>query len=159
MKIDGPLNGQELPERANLLLHHKATNDFKSIRTCQVLRYPLNRECYFCICVSLSNTKKSSYHCWFSKSRVSKLRPGDLLVKVNTTNQAEQLLSLKMLSNILVTISPHANLNFSRGVISESDSYNVPEQEILEGLREQKVCEVRRITIRRDVDRLLIPNI
>ncbi|GFQ88624.1 uncharacterized protein TNCT_19671 [Trichonephila clavata] len=55
-----------------------------------------------------------------------------------------------MLSNIPVTISPHANLNFSRGVISESDSYNVPEQEILEGLREQKVCEVRRITIRRD---------
>ncbi|GFR16479.1 uncharacterized protein TNCT_641831 [Trichonephila clavata] len=55
-----------------------------------------------------------------------------------------------MLSNIPVTISPHANLNFPRGVISESDLYNVPEQKILEGLREQKVCEVRRITIRRD---------
>ncbi|GFQ91344.1 uncharacterized protein TNCT_420781 [Trichonephila clavata] len=85
-----------------------------------------------------------------SVKAVSKMRSGDLLVEVNTTKQAEQLLSLKMLSNIPVTISPHANLNFSRGVISESDLYNVPEEEILEGLREQKVCEVRRITIRRD---------
>ncbi|GFR15948.1 uncharacterized protein TNCT_177291 [Trichonephila clavata] len=85
-----------------------------------------------------------------SVKAVSKMRSGDLLVEVNTTKQAEQLLSLQMLSNIPVTISPHANLNFSRGVISESDLYNVPEEEILEGLREQKVCEVRRITIRRD---------
>ncbi|GFR11203.1 uncharacterized protein TNCT_565052 [Trichonephila clavata] len=85
-----------------------------------------------------------------SVKAVSKMRSGDLMVEVNTTKQVEQLLSLQMLSNIPVTISPHANLNFSRGVISESDLYNVPEEEILEGLREQKVCEVRRITIRRD---------
>ncbi|GFR26530.1 uncharacterized protein TNCT_678661 [Trichonephila clavata] len=70
-----------------------------------------------------------------SVKAVSKMRSGDLLVEVNTTKQAEQLLSLKMLSNIPVTISPHANLNFSRGVISESDLYKVPEEEILEEAR------------------------
>ncbi|GFY21427.1 putative RNA-directed DNA polymerase from transposon X-element [Trichonephila clavipes] len=81
---------------------------------------------------------------------VIKMRSGDLLVEVSTTKQAEQLLALQLLANIPITVLPHANLNSSRGVISESDLYNVPEQEILEGLQDQKVCAVRRITIRRD---------
>ncbi|GFT91692.1 uncharacterized protein TNCV_2444921 [Trichonephila clavipes] len=85
-----------------------------------------------------------------SVKAVSKMRSGDLLVEVSTTKQAEQLLALQMLANIPITVLPHANLNSSRGVISESDLYNVPEQEILEGLQDQKVCAVRRITIRRD---------
>ncbi|GFW57091.1 RNase H domain-containing protein [Trichonephila clavipes] len=85
-----------------------------------------------------------------SVKAVSKVRSGDLLVEVSTTKQAEQLLALQMLANIPITVLPHANLNSSRGVISESDLYNVPEQEILEGLQDQKVCAVRRITIRRD---------
>ncbi|GFU40377.1 uncharacterized protein TNCV_4255551 [Trichonephila clavipes] len=55
-----------------------------------------------------------------------------------------------MLVNIPVIVLPHANLNSSRGMISESDLYNVPEQEIVEGLQDQKVCAVRRINIRRD---------
>ncbi|GFQ85240.1 uncharacterized protein TNCT_535161 [Trichonephila clavata] len=84
-----------------------------------------------------------------SKKAVSKMRSGYLLFEASTTKQAEQFLSLQMLSNIQVTILPHTNLNFTRGVISESNLYNVPEQEILEGQRKQKVCEVRRI-IRRD---------
>ncbi|GFX96319.1 uncharacterized protein TNCV_2292071 [Trichonephila clavipes] len=85
-----------------------------------------------------------------SVKKVSKMRSGDLLVEISTTKQAEQLLALQMLANIPITVLPHANLNSSRGVISESDLYNVPEQEILEGLQDQKVCAVRRITIRRD---------
>ncbi|GFW64539.1 uncharacterized protein TNCV_3513611 [Trichonephila clavipes] len=73
-----------------------------------------------------------------SVKAVSKMRSGDLLVEVSTTKQAEQLLALQMLANIPITVLPHANLNSSRGVISESDLYNVPEQEILEGLQDQK---------------------
>ncbi|GFU43453.1 uncharacterized protein TNCV_53521 [Trichonephila clavipes] len=61
------------------------------------------------------------------------MRSGDLLVEISTTKHAEQLLALQMLANIPITVLPHANLNSSRGVISESDLYNVPEQEILEG--------------------------
>ncbi|GFV53249.1 uncharacterized protein TNCV_1644811 [Trichonephila clavipes] len=87
-----------------------------------------------------------------SVKAVSKMRSGDLLVEISSTKQAEQLLALQMLANIPITVLPHAILNSSRGVISESDlfKYNVPEQEILEGLQDQKVCAVRRITIRRD---------
>ncbi|GFR13313.1 hypothetical protein TNCT_154651 [Trichonephila clavata] len=79
-----------------------------------------------------------------SVKSASKMRSGDLLVEVNTTKQAEQPLSLQMLANIPVAILPHTNLNFA----SQSDLYNAPEQEILEGLRNQKVCVVRRINIR-----------
>ncbi|GFX64861.1 uncharacterized protein TNCV_1095051 [Trichonephila clavipes] len=80
-----------------------------------------------------------------SVKAVSKMRSGDLLVEISTTKQAEQLLALQMLANIPITVLPHANLNSSRGVISESDLYNVPEQEILEGLQDQSYlrCSVR----------------
>ncbi|GFT33378.1 uncharacterized protein TNCV_4523741 [Trichonephila clavipes] len=60
-----------------------------------------------------------------SVKAVSKMRSGDLLVEISTTKQAEQLLALQMLANIPITVLPHANLNSSRGVISESDLYNV----------------------------------
>ncbi|GFQ68542.1 hypothetical protein TNCT_593271 [Trichonephila clavata] len=75
-----------------------------------------------------------------SVKAVSKMRSGTLLVEVNTTKKAEQLLSRQILFSIPVTISPHAILNIPRGVISESDLYDddEPEQEILNGLREQK---------------------
>ncbi|GFT03467.1 uncharacterized protein TNCV_2986211 [Trichonephila clavipes] len=46
------------------------------------------------------------------------MRSGDLLVEISTTKQAEQLLALQMLANIPITVLPHANLNSSRGVIS-----------------------------------------
>ncbi|GFW61187.1 uncharacterized protein TNCV_434111 [Trichonephila clavipes] len=87
-----------------------------------------------------------------------KQRSGDLLVEVSSLGQvsgeyerkqAEQLLALQMLTNMPITVSSHGNLNSSYGVISECDLYNVPEQEIFEGLQDQKVCAVRRITIRR----------
>ncbi|GFW34294.1 uncharacterized protein TNCV_220201 [Trichonephila clavipes] len=73
-----------------------------------------------------------------SVKAVSKRRSGDLLVEVSTTKQAEQLLALQMVANIPSTVLLHANLNSSRGVISESDLYNAPEQEILEGYKIRK---------------------
>ncbi|GFV94608.1 hypothetical protein TNCV_3826751 [Trichonephila clavipes] len=53
------------------------------------------------------------------------MRSGDFLVEVSTTKQAEQLLTLQMLANIPITVLPHANLNSSRGVISESETYTM----------------------------------
>lgn len=41
-----------------------------------------------------------------------------------------------------VTATAHSTLNFSRGVILEGKLYNVSDEEILEGLREQHVCGV-----------------
>ncbi|GBN76898.1 hypothetical protein AVEN_11237-1 [Araneus ventricosus] len=47
-----------------------------------------------------------------------KLRSGNLLVEVNSPTQAKKVLNIKTLSTIAVTVTPHATLNSSKGVIS-----------------------------------------
>ncbi|GBN43363.1 hypothetical protein AVEN_80825-1 [Araneus ventricosus] len=79
-----------------------------------------------------------------------KLRSGDLLVEVQSRKQSEQIVKLKTFSNILVTVSPHATLNSSKGVITCGELLNVPTEEILKELQGQGVSHVRRISIRRD---------
>ncbi|GFS53154.1 CCHC-type domain-containing protein [Trichonephila clavipes] len=53
-----------------------------------------------------------------------------------------------------LTVTPHKSLNCSRDVISKSDLLCTSEAEILEGLSDQGVIQVRRITILRDSKRL-----
>ncbi|GBL75179.1 hypothetical protein AVEN_194425-1 [Araneus ventricosus] len=79
-----------------------------------------------------------------------KLRSGDLLVEVQSRKQSEQIVKLKTFSNIPVTVSPHASLNYSKGVITCGELLNVPTEEILKELQGQGVSHVRRISIRRD---------
>ncbi|GBO15309.1 hypothetical protein AVEN_52684-1 [Araneus ventricosus] len=50
----------------------------------------------------------------------------------------------------MVTVSPHATLNCSKGVITCGKLLNVPTEEILKELQGQVVRHVRRISIRRD---------
>ncbi|GFQ97618.1 hypothetical protein TNCT_101361 [Trichonephila clavata] len=75
---------------------------------------------------------------------------GDLFLEVSSSNQATILAKLQKLAHLDVTVSPHGSLNLSRGVISPADFLNMSFEEILENLRDQKVCGARRITIRRD---------
>ena len=49
-----------------------------------------------------------------------------------------------------IKVTPHRSLNSSQGVISDPDLANETEADLLEGLRNQGVSAVRRITIRRD---------
>ncbi|GFT48513.1 uncharacterized protein TNCV_1032911 [Trichonephila clavipes] len=58
--------------------------------------------------------------------------------------------SAKAFAHLDVTVAPHTTLNFSRGVISPADFLNVSTEEIKENMQAQNVCDVRRITIRRD---------
>lgn len=81
---------------------------------------------------------------------VKKLRSGDLLVEVTTANQALNLSKCTALAHIPVSVTAHNSLNFSRGVIYERDLLYTSEAEILENLRQQNICNVRRITSRRD---------
>ncbi|GFU46460.1 putative RNA-directed DNA polymerase from transposon X-element [Trichonephila clavipes] len=78
------------------------------------------------------------------------MRSGDLFIEVNSSKQALALASLKQLAHFDIQVKQHATLNYSRGVISAADLYNVTEEEILENMAEQNVSQVRRITIRRD---------
>ncbi|GBM33689.1 hypothetical protein AVEN_100235-1, partial [Araneus ventricosus] len=79
-----------------------------------------------------------------------KLRSGDFLVEVHSRKQSQQIVKLKTFSNIPITVSPHASLNSSKGVITCGELLNVPTEEILKELQGQGVSHVRRISIRRD---------
>ncbi|GBN81757.1 hypothetical protein AVEN_191949-1 [Araneus ventricosus] len=79
-----------------------------------------------------------------------KLRSGDLLVEVHSRKQSQQIVKLKTFSNIPITVSPHASLNSSKGVITCGELLNVPTEEILKELQGQGVSHVRRISIWRD---------
>ncbi|GFX33637.1 putative RNA-directed DNA polymerase from transposon X-element [Trichonephila clavipes] len=81
---------------------------------------------------------------------IRKMRSGDLFLEVSSSNQATALIKLQKLAHLELTVAPHSNLNFSRGVISPADFLNVSTEEIKENMKAQKVCDVRRITIRRD---------
>ncbi|GFU73457.1 uncharacterized protein TNCV_137431 [Trichonephila clavipes] len=78
------------------------------------------------------------------------MHSGDLFIEESSTKQALALASLKRLADFDIQVKSHATLNFSRGVITAADLYNVTNEEILENMEDQKVCEVRRITLRRD---------
>ncbi|GFU97023.1 uncharacterized protein TNCV_3788491 [Trichonephila clavipes] len=81
---------------------------------------------------------------------IRKMRSGDLFLEVASAKQSSALRTLRKMAHIDVTVVPHNTLNYSRGVISAADLLNVSTEEIKENMVDQKVCEVRRITIRRD---------
>ncbi|GFR12058.1 uncharacterized protein TNCT_587811 [Trichonephila clavata] len=81
---------------------------------------------------------------------IRKMRSGDLFLEVTSAKQSAALMNLHKMAHFDITVVPHNTLNFSRDVISAADLLNVSTEEILENMQDQKVCGVRRITIRRD---------
>ncbi|GFV94366.1 uncharacterized protein TNCV_2268201 [Trichonephila clavipes] len=81
---------------------------------------------------------------------IRKMRSGDLFLEASSAKQATALINLQKLAHLDITVAPHTTLNFSRDVISPADFLNVSTEEIKENMQAQNVCDVRRITIRRD---------
>ncbi|GFW65873.1 uncharacterized protein TNCV_586991 [Trichonephila clavipes] len=81
---------------------------------------------------------------------VKKLRSEDLLIETISALQTKSFLLAKTFIDSNLTVTPHKSLNSCRGVISEPDLLYASEGEILEGLSDQDVTQVRRITILRD---------
>ncbi|GFW61661.1 uncharacterized protein TNCV_3705961 [Trichonephila clavipes] len=81
---------------------------------------------------------------------IRKMRSVDLFLEVASAKQSSALKTLRKMAHIDITVVPHNTLNYSRGVISAADLLNVSTEEIMENMVDQKVCDVRRITIRRD---------
>ncbi|GFW40982.1 RNA-directed DNA polymerase from mobile element jockey [Trichonephila clavipes] len=77
------------------------------------------------------------------------MRSGTCSSKRRRRNRRPPYKSAK-LAHLDVTVAPHTTLNFSRGVISPADFLNVSTEQIKENMQAQNVCDVRRITIRRD---------
>ncbi|GFS95739.1 uncharacterized protein TNCV_251251 [Trichonephila clavipes] len=81
---------------------------------------------------------------------IKKLRSGDLLIETSAL-QSKSFLLAKTFLDFPLTVTPHTkSLNSCRGVISEPDLLSSSETEILEGLSDQGVTQVRRITIKKD---------
>ncbi|GFU90513.1 putative RNA-directed DNA polymerase from transposon BS [Trichonephila clavipes] len=85
---------------------------------------------------------------------VKKLRSGNLLIETLSALQTKSFLLAKTFIDSNLTLIPHKSLNSCRGVISEPDLLYASEGEILEGLSDQGVTQVQRITILKDSTRL-----
>lgn len=82
--------------------------------------------------------------------KVNMSRSGELLIEVANAAQSLKIKKVSTIGTTSVSVSAHASLNTSRGVISEYDLLHTPEEEILENLKLENVCNVRRITLRRN---------
>ncbi|GFU12747.1 uncharacterized protein TNCV_54801 [Trichonephila clavipes] len=80
---------------------------------------------------------------------IKKLRSGDLLIETISAVQSKYFLLAKTFIDSPLSVTPHRTLNSCRGVISESSLLCASEKEILEGLSDQGVTQVRRIKIKK----------
>ena len=85
-----------------------------------------------------------------SPKSVKKLNSGALLVEVEKTKHAENLLKMTRFFEIPCKCYPHTSLNTSRGIIRCPDLAGVTEEEIVSNLASQHVTAARRITVFRD---------
>ncbi|GBM54772.1 hypothetical protein AVEN_202278-1 [Araneus ventricosus] len=81
---------------------------------------------------------------------IKKMKSGDLLVESSSLKQSEQLLSITKFGDIPITVSAHASLNYTRGVMSSDEFLMVSDAEFVSELEAQEVIAARRITLKRD---------
>ena len=86
---------------------------------------------------------------------IKKLKPGELLIELQSNLQTSKLKKLSQLANIPIIVSAHKTLNSCRGVISETDLQYISDEEILENLKDQNVTNVQRIVISKENKKLI----
>jgi len=80
---------------------------------------------------------------------VTRMRSGDLIVKVTRKSHSDNLLKTTKMVEVPVQVSPHMRLNSVKGIIRSVQLLETREEEILEELQSQGVIGVRRIKARR----------
>src|SRR4051812_21545822 len=93
---------------------------------------------------------KSFKACIGTVKNVKKLRSGVILVEVEKRQQSDNLLGLKTILDLSISVSPHRTLNTSRGVIRSYDLAQIEEQVLLQELSPQGVIDFRPIFVTRD---------
>ncbi|XP_058816058.1 uncharacterized protein LOC131679362 [Topomyia yanbarensis] len=77
---------------------------------------------------------------------ISRTKDGELLLKTTNKQQAEKLLKQSKLGDqIRINVEEHPTLNQTKGIISCFDLKMLSEEEILEGLRDEHVVDVKQI--------------
>ena len=85
---------------------------------------------------------------------VTRLRNGNFLVECNRRVQAQNLMKAEVLVGVPISTKPHSSLNSSKGVIKCPDLRTMSETDIRDELRSQGVMEVKRVTIRKEGNRV-----
>jgi hypothetical protein len=83
-------------------------------------------------------------------AKATPLRSGTILLETFSKEQSDSLMQVKDFAGIPVIISPHNTLNSSKGVIRCQSLQHMNDEEILEGLAEQGITGIRRITSTRN---------
>ena len=81
---------------------------------------------------------------------IKNLRSGDLLIQCAKESHEKSLLQMKTFCGLKCSVTPHSSLNTSKGIIRCPALNRVTSDDIKEGMVEQEVTDVRRITVRRD---------
>ena len=81
---------------------------------------------------------------------IKNLRCGDLLIQCAKESHEKSLLQMKTLCGFKCSLTPHSSLNTSKGIIRCPALNRVTSDDIKEGMFEQGVTDVRRITVRPD---------
>jgi hypothetical protein len=81
---------------------------------------------------------------------VTRMRSGDLIIKVTRKSHSDNLLKTTRMVEVPVQVSPHMRLNTVKGIIRSVQLLETREEEILEELQSQGVTGVRRIKARRE---------
>ena len=83
---------------------------------------------------------------------IKNLRSGDLLIQCAKELHEKSLLQMKTFCDLKCSVTPHSFLNTSKGIIRCPALNRVTSDDIKEGMVEQGVTDVRRITVRRHGD-------
>ena len=78
-------------------------------------------------------------------SEVTEMKSGDLLIKVNNIKAAEKFIRSSTVAGIPVKFTYHRSLNCSQGRIYSKKIITLTDDELLEGLADQQVIEVRKM--------------
>ena len=81
---------------------------------------------------------------------VKNLNNGNLLVEVDKRTYADNLLNMKLFTNIKIKSYAHASLNSSKGVVRSSELSLCTLDKIKSHLKTQSVTDVKRITLKRN---------
>jgi hypothetical protein len=82
--------------------------------------------------------------------KMSKLASGDYLAEVDKQTLSQDIRLIKTIQDIPISVIPHKTLNSSKGIIKCRDISMCSEEEILENLLDQGVCNVKRIRVKRN---------
>lgn len=77
---------------------------------------------------------------------VTEMRSGDLMIKASNLKAAQKFLKAKHIDIVPVKIEMHKTLNSVQGRIFSRKIINIPEDELIKSLEDQKIIDIRKFT-------------